>query len=168
MSDAGPHRAAASRARASRARASLLSRLSTRSLVRWSRSATGDFGPRRSFRITRRAAGLSRQLVGSIVEPLVERSSMPQHVDVGFSVSELLSLRPRMRSQDRSASSWLHRLEGAAGLRIAKRVAGVVMAPRPAAVSVAWFGTLLRVSVRECEQSFRTCIPYVRSRDDLK
>jgi hypothetical protein len=35
-------------------------------------------------------------------------------------------------------------------------------------VSVAWFGTLLRVSVRECERPFRKYVPYVRSRDDLK
>ena len=131
--------------------------------------ALGDGCFRATAVLPHHAAGCGPiQLVGSIVEPLVERSSMPQHIDVGFFVSELLSLRLRMRPQDRSASSWLHRLEGAAGLRIAKRVAGVAMAPRPAPVSVAWFGTLLRVSVCECEQPFRTSVPYVRSRDALK
>ena len=77
------------------------------------------------------------QLVGLIVEHLTSMCCGPQHVDVGFFVSQFLSLQRRMRPQDRSASSWLRRLDGAAGLRMAKRVAGVAMAPRPAAVSVA-------------------------------
>ena len=94
------------------------------------------------------------QLVGFIVEHLTSMSCGPQHIDVGFFVSQCLSLQRRMRPQDRSASSWLRRLDGAAGLRMAKRVAGIAMAPRPAPVSVAWSGTLLRVSVRECEQPF--------------
>ena len=108
------------------------------------------------------------QLVSFIVEHLTLTCCGPKHIDVGFFVSQFLSLQRRMRPQDRSASSWLRRLDGAARLRMAKRVAGVAMAPRPAPVSVAWFGTLLRVSVRECEQPFRTSVPYVRSRDDLK
>ena len=91
------------------------------------------------------------QLVCFIVEHLTSMCCGPQHIDVGFFVSQSVSLQRRMRPQDRSASSWLRRLDGAAGLRMAKRVAGIAMAPRPAPVSVAWSGTLLRVSVRECE-----------------
>ena len=108
------------------------------------------------------------QLIGFIVEHLTSMCCGPQHIDVGLFVSHMLSLQFRMQSQDLSARTWRLRLGGAAGLRMAKRVAGVAMAPRPAPVSVAWFGTLLRVSVRECEQPFRTSVPYVRSRDDLK
>ena len=77
------------------------------------------------------------QLIGFIVEHLTSMCCGPQHIDVGLFVSQFLSLRLRMRPQDRSASSWLHRLDGAAGLRMAKRVAGVAIAPRPAPVSVA-------------------------------
>ena len=77
------------------------------------------------------------QLIGFIVEHLTSMCCGPQHIDMGLFVSQFLSLRLRMRPQDRSASSWLHRLDGAAGLRMAKRVAGVAIAPRPAPVSVA-------------------------------
>ena len=108
------------------------------------------------------------QVVGFIMKQLTSMCCGPQHIDVGFFVSQFLSLQRRMRPQDRSASSWLRQLDGAAGLRMVKRVAGVAMVPRLAPVSVAWFGTLLRVSVHECEQPFRTSVPYVRSRDDLK
>ena len=107
-------------------------------------------------------------LFGSIMEQPTSMCCGLQHIDVGLFVSIFLSLQRRMRPQDRSASSWLRQLDGAAGLRMVKRVAGVAMAPRPALVSVAWFGTLLRVSVRECEQPFRTYVPYVRYRDDFK
>ena len=67
------------------------------------------------------------QLVGLIVEHLTS-----MHIDVGFFVSQSVSLQRRMRPQDRCASSLLRRLDGAAGLRMAKREAGVPMAPRPA------------------------------------
>ena len=72
------------------------------------------------------------QLVGLIVEHLTSMCCGPQHIDVGFFVSQSVSLQRRMWPQDRCASSWLRRLDGAAGLRMAKREAGFAMAPRPA------------------------------------
>ena len=70
------------------------------------------------------------QLVGSIVEHLTLMCCGPKHIDVGFFVSQFLSLRLRMRPQARSESSWLPLLDGADcavgdGVRVAKRVAGV-------------------------------------------
>ena len=69
------------------------------------------------------------QLVGFIVEHLTSMSCGPQHIDVGFFVSQCLSLQRRMcgLKSDLSASSWLRRLDGAAGLRMAKRVAGTAI-----------------------------------------
>ena len=60
-----------------------------------------------------------------------------EHIDVGFFVSQCAC---RCSIAGGSASSWLRRLIG-----MAKRVAGIALAP-PLMV--------LRVSVRECEQSF--------------
>ena len=90
------------------------------------------------------------QLVGLIVEHLTchvdgDACCGPQHIDsigstwvVGFFVSQSVSLQRRMRTslrpQDRCASSLLRRLDGAAGLRMAKREAGFAMAPRPGAL----------------------------------
>ena len=71
------------------------------------------------------------QLVGLTVEHLTSMCCGPQHVDVGFFVSQSVSLQRRMRPQDQCTNSWLRRLDRAAGLRMAKRVAGVAMAPRP-------------------------------------
>ena len=100
--------------------------------------ALGDGCLRATAVLPHHAAGCGPiQRVGSIVEHLTSTCCGPQHIDVGLFVSQFLSLRLRMRPQDRSASSWLHRLDGAAGLRMAKRVAGVAIAPRPAPVSVA-------------------------------
>ena len=131
--------------------------------------ALGDGCFRATAVLPHHAAGCGPiQLVGLIVEHLTSTCCGPQHVDVGLFVSHMLSLQLRMQPQDLSARIWRHRLSGAPGLRMGKRVAGVAMAPRPAPVSVAWFGTLLRVCVRECEQPFRTSVPYVRSRDDLR
>ena len=127
--------------------------------------------PRRSLRITRRAAGLSSSSA-SIVEHHVERWSMPQHIVVGFFVSELLLLWLRMRPQDRSASGCLHWLDRRRSGRPSSngevRGRGLPWLLGQRLASVAWFGTLLLVCVRECEQSFRTCVPYVRSREHLK
>ena len=79
-----------------------------------------------SFRITRRV-----QLVGLIVEHLT--SSRCAAVDVGFFVSQSVSLQRRMWPQAPVREQlWLRRLDGAAGLRMARRVAGVAMAPRSA------------------------------------
>ena len=97
-------------------------------------TALGDRCFRATAVLAHHAAGCwPIQLVGSIVEHHVERWSMPQRIVVGFFVSELVLLWLRMRPQDRSASGWLHRLDGAAGLRMAKRVAGAALATRPAA-----------------------------------
>ena len=63
------------------------------------------------------------------------KNPTPQHVDVGLFVSHMLSLQLRMQPQDLSARIWRHRLSGAPGLRMGKRVAGVAMAPRPAPVT---------------------------------
>ena len=73
------------------------------------------------------------QLVGFIVEHLTSMSCGPQHIDMGFFVSQCLSLQHRRRQREQLA----------APIGMAKRVAGIALAP-----------PLLRVSVRECEQSF--------------
>ena len=117
-----------------------------------------------SFRITRRV-----QLVGLIVEHLT--SSRCAAVDVGFFVSQSVSLCSvacgLMKHQCASSSGCAGSTE-----RLVFEWRGAwqglpwLLGQRP--VSVAWFGTRLRVSVRECERPFRTYVPYVRSRDDLK
>ena len=56
------------------------------------------------------------QLVGLIVEHLTSMCCGPQHVDVGFFVSQSVSLQRRMRPQDQCTNSWLRRLDRAAGL----------------------------------------------------
>ena len=108
------------------------------------------------------------QLIGFIVEHHIEWSSMLQHIGVGLFVSQLLSLRRRVLPQDQRTSGCLRQRKDAAELRIAKRVAGVGLAPRPALRAYAWVETLLSVCVRDCVPAFRTCVLYVRSREGLK